>query len=187
VQRKSALGPVIYLHFLKWLQTIRIGWSNYLAYKVNFVLLVIGPTLVFFFIKYNLWSAIYSVEGVDQIEGYNLSTMLSYQVWVMIVSFLAQSYQSMNLAEDIRLGRISSYLIYPFNFWNFHAANFIAIQGVQFFVALFTLLAVLLAGITSLADVSSVIRGLTLSWLVGLLWFQISFIIGLAAFWLEET
>ncbi|MFW7379136.1 MAG: ABC transporter permease [Oligoflexus sp.] len=171
----------------KWLQTMRIAWSNYLAYKLNFLLLVIGPTLVFFFIKYNLWTSIYGMEGVDSIQGYDLDSMLAYQVWVMIVSFLAQSYHSMNLAEDIRLGRISSYLVYPFNFSSFHLANFIAIQGVQFIVSLVTVTTVLLAGLISLPDILQILKGLSMSWLVGLLWFQISFIIGLAAFWLEET
>src|SRR5690606_15115581 len=98
----------------KWLQTIRISWTKQMAYKINFVLLIIGPTVVFFFIKYNLWSSIYGMEGVENIQGYDLPKMLTYQVWVMIVAFIAQGYNSMNLAEDIRLGRISSYLIYPF-------------------------------------------------------------------------
>jgi ABC-2 type transport system permease protein len=43
----------------KWLATIRISWSRQLAYKLNFLLLVIGPTLVFFFVKYNLWRSIF--------------------------------------------------------------------------------------------------------------------------------
>ena len=172
----------------KWLQTIKIGWSNQLAYKLNFVLLVIGPTLVFFFIKYNLWTAIYQLQDVDTIQGYNLSQMLSYQVWVMIVGFLAQSYNSMNLAEDIRLGRISSYLIYPFGFWSFHTANFFATQLIQFIVAAITLaFSAVFFDFVSLPTLTSLLSGLLIALLVGLLWFQISFIIGLVAFWLEET
>lgn len=176
-----------YLHLLKWLQTIRIGWSQYLAYKLNFILLVIGPTVVFFFVKYNLWTAIYAMDGVESIQGYSLQGMLEYQVWVMIVGFLAQSYNSMNLAEDIRLGRISSYLVYPFGFWSFHAAKFLAIQGVQFFVAVTTFLLVLPSDFFSFPSIGDLLKGLTLAWLIGMLWFQISFVIGLAAFWLEET
>ena len=43
----------------KWLETIRISISKVMAYRLNFLLQIIGPTLVFFFIKYNLWSSIY--------------------------------------------------------------------------------------------------------------------------------
>lgn len=171
----------------KWWQTIQIGWTKYLAYKLNFVLLVLGPTLVFFFIKYNLWTAIYDLEGLEQIQGYDLDSMLAYQVWVMVVGFLAQSYNSMNLAEDIRLGRISSYLIYPFGFWQFHTANFIAILAVQTLVAAFTVMLVTIANLIPPADFYYLIQGVLIAWVVGFLWFQIAFIIGLMAFWLEET
>jgi ABC-2 type transport system permease protein len=174
-------------HAAKWLQTFRIGCSNYLAYKLNFLLLIIGPTLVFFFIKYNLWTSIYAMDGVETIQGYTLQGMLEYQVWVMILAFLAKSYNSMNLAEDIRLGRISSYLVYPFGFWNFHAANFLAVQSIQFGVAALTFAFVWLTGFIQAAGLVALVKGTVLALLVGFLWFQISFLIGLAAFWLEET
>ena len=92
----------------KWTQTMQVAWTNQLAYKLNFLILIIGPVFVFFFIKYNLWSSIFAMEGITTIEGYNLPSMLEYQVWVMIVSLLSHSYNNMKLAEDIRLGRISS-------------------------------------------------------------------------------
>lgn len=171
----------------KWQQTVSIGISNYLAYKLNFLFLIIGPTLVFFFIKYNLWSAIYDMDGVETIQGYDFKTMLSYQVWVMIVGFLAQSYNSMNLAEDIRYGRISSYLIYPFSFWSYHTARFIGVQIIQLFISALTLISVISFGAISLPSLKAFISGFVLASLVGFLWFQISFLIGLLAFWLEET
>ncbi len=171
----------------KWQQTMKMSWSNQLAYKLNFFLLVIGPTLVFFFIKFNLWTAIYGLQDVETIQGYDLQQMLSYQVWVMIVGFLAQSYNSMKLAEDIRLGRISSYLIYPFGFWSFHTASFFAIQIIQLLVAGVTLGFALAFGLVDPPSLTALLSGLLVSSLVGMLWFQISFIIGLMAFWLEET
>lgn len=170
----------------KWLQTISVGVSQYLAYKLNFVLLILGPTLVFFFIKYNLWTAIFAMDGVDQIRGYDLSTMLQYQIWVMVVGFLAQSYNSMNLAEDIRLGRISSHLIYPFSFWSYHASRFISIQIVQVFITALSIGIALSFGLIPF-DVLPLAKGVLLSLFVGFLWFQISYLIGLLAFWLEET
>jgi ABC-2 type transport system permease protein len=138
----------------KWMATVRISWSKHLAYKLNFVLLVIGPTLVFFFVKFSLWKAIFSLEGVTTLQGYDLRRMLNYQAWTLLVGLLAQGYNSMNLAEDIRLGRISAYLVYPFGFWPFQTASFLAFQGLQLLVSAVTLLLL---------------------------------VVGLAAFWLEET
>jgi len=82
----------------KWMATVRISWSKHLAYKLNFVLLVIGPTLVFFFVKFSLWKAIFSLEGVTTLQGYDLRRMLNYQAWTLLVGLLAQGYNSMNLA-----------------------------------------------------------------------------------------
>ena len=171
----------------KWWATIRISWSRQLAYKVNFLLLVIGPTVVFFFVKYNLWRSIYAIEGLESIQGYDLQAMLRYQIWGMMVGFLAQGFQNMNLSEDIRLGRISAYLVYPFGFWPFHTAGFIAFQVLQILVALVTL--GILRGTGMLGELHwwNLLQGASFSLLMGFFWYQISFLLGLAAFWLEET
>ncbi|MBT9544014.1 MAG: ABC-2 family transporter protein [Candidatus Sericytochromatia bacterium] len=172
--------------YQKWTATIKIAWSKQLAYKLNFILLVIGPVLVFFFIRYNLWSAIYKIEGITTLQGYNFEQMLAYQVWVMIVGFLGLGYNGMNLAEDIRLGRISAYLIYPFGFWQFHACGFLAFESIQFLVSALTLGAVAAMHWVQLSPLP-LIQGLVFCFCVALFWFQINFMIGILAFWLEET
>ena len=174
----------------KWWATLRVSWSQYLAYKLNFLLLVIGPVLVFFFIRYNLWASIYRLEGIETIQGYTFAEMLAYQVWVMVIGFLGQGYNGRNLAEDIRLGRISAYLIYPFSFWRFHAGNFLAFQGIQIGVSWVTILAVASQGWVSLSGTSAwmhIASGFLFTLCVGFFWFQMSYIIGILAFWLEET
>lgn len=176
--------------FSKWWATFRVSWTQYMAYKLNFVLLVVGPVLVFFFIRYNLWKSIYTLEGIETLQGYDFATMLTYQVWVMIIGFLGQGYNGRNLAEDIRLGRISSYLIYPFSFWRFHAGNFLAFQGIQMLVSVVTLFAVVTQGWVSLNTAQqglSIITGFLYTLCVGFFWFQMSYIIGIMAFWLDET
>ena len=99
------------LNFEKWWVTIKVSWVKYTAYRVNFFLQIIGPSLVFFFIKYNLWSSIYSQKPGLVIKGLDFSQMINYHMWAFIVSLVAQGHGSWNLSDDIRLGRISSYLI----------------------------------------------------------------------------
>lgn len=171
----------------KWTQTMQVAWSNQLAYKLNFLMLVLGPVVVFFFIKYNLWSSIFSMPGVTRIQGYDLLSMLEYQVWVMVVGLLAQSYNNMKLSEDIRLGRISSYLIYPFGFWQFHTASFFGTQVIQIIVSIVTVLVVTVAGFRLNLSIEQTPVAVVFCMLVSLLWFGISFILGLVAFWLDET
>lgn len=171
----------------KWIQTIKISWSNLLAYRLNFLLLILGPAFVFFFIKYNLWYSIYQGNTSVIIGGYTLDQMIHYQFFTLITALIAQSSNAMNLSSDIRLGRISVFLIYPFNFWQYHCAHFLAFQSLQMAVGLFSILAFLGFGLINQLTVLDCFYGFSFCTLVGILWFSIQYLIGLMAFWLEET
>lgn len=171
----------------KWLQTIRISWSTQTAYRLNFFLQVIGPSLVFFFIKYNLWSSIYNGSQDLVIQGYSFSEMINYHAWSLVVSLIAGGYASHNLAEDIRMGRISTYLIYPFNFWEFHTASFISFQFLQTFISLITIVSIFLLGIFESITLASLINGYVFCFLVSMMWFTLQYMTGILSFWLEET
>ncbi|ATH08431.1 hypothetical protein BIY24_10865 [Halobacteriovorax marinus] len=171
----------------KWIQTIRISWSTLTAYRVNFFLQVIGPSLVFFFIKYNLWSSIYRGAEDLIIQGYSFTQMINYHAWSLVVSLIAGGYASHNLAEDIRMGRISTYLIYPFNFWEFHTASFISFQFMQTFISAITILSIFLLGIFESLTLASLLSGYLFCFLVSLMWFSLQYMTGILSFWLEET
>ncbi len=174
-------------YLLKWWQTIRISWSKYTAYRLNFFLQVVGPFLVFFFIKYNLWSSIYEGSSTPVIKGYNFSDMMHYHIWTLIISLLGQGYAAMNLSEDIRLGRISSYLIYPFEFWEFHTAGFVSFQILQVFVSSITLCLAVFFGFIEFPSLSIILTGFSFTLFMGMFWFTMQYFTGLLAFWLEET
>ncbi len=158
-----------------------------MAYKINFLLMIIGPALVFFLIKYNLWVSIYSLEGITEIKGYTLEAMIGYQAWVLLVELLAKTSNGRNLAEDIRLGRVTTYLIYPFDFWKFHSASFLGTQVVQCVIFSLTFVIVLFAGLIEPAGVFQFLAGVGFALLVGILWYSVQFFVGMMAFWLEET
>ena len=174
---------------LKWWQTIKMHWSNTMVYRVNFLLMVVGPVLVFFFVKASLWYSIFQGNMHSKIGSYTLPDMLSYHLWTMIVMLISRSYNFGKLSEDIRLGRISTYLIYPFSLWEFQATNFISRLVIQLFIALISLLFLLTAFSSYFNGIIAVnfIKGLSLTILVGAFWFSMQYLIGLLTFWLEET
>jgi len=180
------MSTVLGLEARKWAQTMSIAFSDKLAYKFDFTLYVLGPSIVFFLIKYNLWTSIYEFQETPVIQGYDLNLMLQYQAWILIVSFLAQGHTSLQLAQDIRLGQITSYLLYPFSFWRYHTAAFLALQVIQILVAAVTLGALIASGLLPFS-IELIIRGTLFSLAVGFLWFAFQFATGLLAFWLEET
>lgn len=173
--------------FPKWMITIKTSWSNLLTYRLNFFLQVIGPSLVFFFIKYNLWWAIYSSHNGATIKGMTFNQMMNYHVWALITSLIYRGHNSNSLSEEIRLGKISTYIIYPFNFWEHQTCQFLAFSSLQLFVSLITFFVLFFSGIVALPDFSSVFLGISFSLLAGFLWFLIQYCCGLMAFWLEET
>jgi ABC-2 type transport system permease protein len=171
----------------KWIQTMRISWSQLTAYRFSFFLQVIGPSLVFFFIKYNLWSSIYNGDSTQIIQGYTFNEMITYHAWNLIVSLIAGGYASHNLAEDIRLGRISSYLIYPFNFWEFHTASFLSFQLLQTIISFITIAFVSSIGLIEIVSTEALIQGYIFCFIVSLMWFTLQYMTGILSFWLEET
>ena len=174
-------------NLIKWWQTIKISIIKYTAYRLNFFLQIIGPALVFLFIKYNLWVAIFDSTGTETIKGYTLSAMLTYHVWAFIVSQLAQGHTALNLALDIRMGRISTYLIYPFNFWEFHTASFLGFQMIQLCVTVFAIIFFSIVGVLPSTDIMTLLNGIGVCLFVSLFWFSLQYLTGVMAFWLEET
>lgn len=170
-------------------QTMKVTWSNLMVYKVNFFLHTLGPVFVFFFIKFSLWTSVFKGDFETLIGNYDLKTMLTYHLWTMIVILISRAYNSEKLSEDIRLGKISTYLIYPFSFWEYHASRYLAHLGLQSLIALFTSLILYLGlgGYISGVTLEHFFYGFLLSLLVSFFWFSLHFLIGLGAFWLEET
>ena len=174
-------------HTSKWIQTMKISWVKTTAYRLNFFLQVIGPALIFFFVKYSLWKTIYQSSQDEIIQGYTFSAMITYHIWSFVVSMIGQGHTALNMAVDIRMGRISSYLIYPFNFWEFHTASFLSFQVLQVFISIITLGIFLFTGILDSLSPLNFLLGLSASIYVSIFWFVLQYLTGIIGFWLEET
>lgn len=181
------LRPISASDFQKWWITIQISWVKHTAYRLNFFLQIIGPALVFFFVKYNLWSSIYAGNESLVIKGFNFEQMINYHIWAFVVALVAQGHGSWNLAEDIRMGRISSYLIYPFNFWEFHTASWLSFQVIQMVIASLTLGIISYFGLVIFPNAQTFAIGVAYTLFISLFWFTLQYLTGVLAFWLEET
>ena len=172
--------------FSKWWQTFVVCWSKHTSYRLNFFLQIIGPSLVFFFVKYHLWSSIYQGRDDIVLKGYNLDSMITYHLFAMLVSLLGQGFATQNLSEEIRLGKITSYLIYPFEFWAFHTASFISFQVLQSIIFFITISCLTLFNIVQI-DMNSILTGFIYCQFIGFFWYCLQYMTGIIAFWLEET
>jgi len=176
------------VYLAKWAATIQVTWSNLLVYRMNFLLQTLAPLFVFLVVKLSLWYKIMG-DGSTVIMGYGFHQMVSYHLWILITSILVFNSNGTRISEDIRMGRITSYLIYPFQLWEFHAASFLARTVVQLLIAAVTLFGVFLIFQPwfVLPELQTLVSGLLLVLLAAVFWFWTHFIIGLVGFWLEET
>jgi ABC-2 type transport system permease protein len=178
---------MVILELRKWHKTITSSISRYMAFKVDFFLMLVAPSLVFVAINYNVWRAIYQTQAGKSIAGFSMDQMLHYQCWSFIVALLVRSHRTWNLSEHIRLGRITSFLLYPFDAWKFYSCEFIAFQLIQVMIASLSIVALQFFGFLPSFDLPTLGLGIAFCLLVSVLWFVCDFTFGLAGFWLEEV
>ena len=176
------------LEYLKWLQSLKTSLSKNLNYKINFLLMMVIPVFVFFAIKYNLWNSIYATNSYKSIQGYSLSKMIEYQFWILIFDLFVRShFFSQNISSDIRLGRISSFLLYPFGFISYQLSLFLSDKLIQFFIGCFSLLLAVSFAWIKIPVISILLKAGMFILMVNAFWFFTQLFIGFIAFWLEET
>ena len=179
---------MIKLMIAKWLQTIRTALSKHLAYRANFLLEVIGPVLAYLVLYYLVWNSIYDqYPAGHQINGFSQQGMIQYQFWNALIIIISQSYFAYNISEDIRLGKISTYLIYPFPFWSFHTCSFLAFQFIQLIIGTFAYIIFYVFDFLPFPGWETILKSLFYSQIVGFFWFSLQYTTGLIGFWLEET
>lgn len=116
-----------------------------------------------------------------------MDQMLHYQCWSFIAALLVRSHRTWNLSEHIRLGRITSFLLYPFEAWKFYASEFIAFQILQLFTAMLSVMCLRVFGLLPHLDPSTFVLGVLFASLASILWFVVDFTFGMIGFWLEEV
>jgi len=179
---------IVRLEYLKWIQSFKIALSKELQYKVHFLCTMTIPVGVFFFIKYNLWYSIYSINSYQQVQGYTLDEMIEYQFWILIIEIFSRShYFSENIGSDIRLGKISSFLIYPFGFINYKLSVFCAQKSIQLFVGIISLALALCFSWVCSPLISILLKAGLFILTINIFWFITQIMVGFLSFWLEET
>ena len=178
----------IHCEYLKWLESLKICLARNLNYKINFLLMMVVPVVVFFAIKYNLWNSIYASNAQKEIQGYTLSKMIEYQFWILIFDLFVRShFFSENISDDIRLGKISAFLLYPFSFISYQFSLFFSDKLIQFFIGLVCFALVLSIGWLEIPPLFHLLKAGFFILLICLFWFFVQMGLGFLAFWFEKT
>ncbi len=164
----------------------KISFKGAITYKFDFLvsLLMVPISLI---IYYFLWSSIFGYSGKDVINGYTLTSLISYYVLNMIVAMVTWSNVDQWIGEDVRSGDVITYVLLPVNFFSFHYFLELGFNIVNISVEL---IPVFLIGLVFFGlEVSSiwhVLLFLVAIILASFMYFTISFITGLSSFWVAK-
>ncbi len=120
-----------------YLQIIKGTIEEYMTYRLSFTLwrvrLVIQLLVVYF-----MWWALFS--GHHELFGYSQSAMLTYILFSSFVRPFVMGTRTQEVAEYIRSGSLSNYLVRPMNFLGFCASRDVADKLLNVLFALFEII-----------------------------------------------
>ncbi|MGQ9701950.1 MAG: ABC transporter permease [bacterium] len=156
------------------------------AYRINHIMsiLVIVLPLVFTLL---LWNAIFAES--ESIAGYTRMKIITYYILCVLIMDLTYAGVNYEIAEDIRKGKLSHYLIKPLSYLNHSFAVKIG-SNIPYFVISFitiflytTLVLRVFYLQTNFINILMFIMSLFFGFVLS---FIFTFIVSLTAFWLEE-
>ena len=113
------------------------GFRDATAYRLEFLLEVIGSAFVPCAVQWVLWYAMFQLGGATEVGGLTYADMLHYTLATLLFSQIRGGDHDFELAEMIRSGQLSNYLLRPVG-----VMEFVYIRGVapRLFIAGLSLL-----------------------------------------------
>jgi len=107
----------------KYWAIFKITWQNAVEYRMEFLAhMVLG--LITLLVMYFIWSAVF--EGRTYLGNYTFSSMMTYLVMVRFLHFVRRTSPVRIIADEIKEGKISAYLIKPVSYLRWWLAAFLA-------------------------------------------------------------
>ena len=165
---------------------MKIGFKIALAYRFHGVInLIMTPISLVVF--YFLWKSIYSYTGQTLIRGFTFQALIGYYVLSMIVAFLTWSHSDKWLEHQIRHGDLIFKLVQPLT----HIKNeYFSELGVHSFTVIMEIIPLFIIGVLffhlPLASITNTILFLVSLIMANVLYFQMTYLVGLSAFWLKR-
>lgn len=166
-----------------------LGWQDSLVYRFNalvWAMYAVLPSVTFMLV----WLATYQSKGGATIGGLNLSQMLTYYVCVTTLSVVITPNPEWDIAQAIRDGKITQFLVRPIDYYGYRVAQETSYQIIKSAMTLpaVALIVYFFRDYIKLPPLDFQHWGLFLfSALLsyGLLT-QIKFLLGISAFWIAE-
>jgi ABC-2 type transport system permease protein len=170
---------------LGWrLAALKNGLQDATAYRVEFLFEVLGSAFVPAAIQWVLWYAMFVLGGNKQVAGMTYQQMVSYTLVSLLFTQIRGGDLDFELAEMIRSGQLSNYLLRPIG-----VVEFVYIRGVasKLFLAGLCLAVGILAGSWAGLSPLHMIGAMFLALIGNIIHYQISSSLAAVAFLWEEA
>lgn len=124
----------------KYWAIFKVNWQKSFEYRADFIG-HLGMGIITFVVMYFVWGAVF--KGRDTFNGYTFSSMMTYVLLTKFLHFALRHNIGRQIAEEIKEGRISLYLIKPVSYIKWWFAIFLADRSFEFIIRL-TMLTVFL-------------------------------------------
>lgn len=174
----------------KYLAIAKATWQEYLTYRTNFLLEIIGGFITQLVII-AVWFAIFQDLGEETVGGYTLAQMITYLLGAgLINSFILQASQGDEINDDINRGYLSNFLTKPFRvplYWlvrDFCRRLLTLMLGIGEYLIIFLLFSKFLITPASFSFLLLCVLAIILG---GILHFFLFYIFSIIAFWMDQT
>ncbi len=170
---------------LQWrLAALKNGFQDATAYRVEFLFEILGSALVPAAIQWVLWYALFQLGGATQVAGMSYMDLIHYTFVSLLFSQVRGGDHDFELAEMIRSGQLSNYLLRPVG-----VVEFVYIRGVAsrlFIAGLCLTLGVILAQFLGFSG-PRMIGAMFLALLGNIIHYQVGAALATTAFLWEEA
>jgi ABC-2 type transport system permease protein len=166
-----------------------LGWQDSLVYRLNalvWVFYAVLPSLTLMLV----WIAAYGSGDRSTIGGFDLSQMITYYLFVTALSVVITPHPEWEMAQHIRDGRITQFIVRPVGYYGYRLAQETSYQIMKSALMLpaFGLMAWGFREYIQLPpfDAGRIALFLLSAFLAYMLLTQMKFLMGISAFWVAE-
>ncbi len=170
---------------IEWrLAALKNGFQDATAYRIEFLIEVLGQAAVPVVTQLVIWYAIFKMGGAQSVGGLDYTQLVTYSLFSLLFSQIRGGDLDFELAEMVRTGALSNYLLRPVS-----VVEFIWIRGSapKLFLSGICLLIGMVAAATAGLDPTRMAGAMFLALIGNIIHYQLSAALASIAFYWEEA
>jgi len=171
----------------KYWEVFKISWENSLVYRLNFVLWRVRSVLQLLLVYFIWWTVF---QSQNEIFGYTQSSILTYILAAALIRAIVLSSRVSDLMNQINDGSVVNFLVKPLGVIKYYFVRDFAdkLLNISLVILEIGLIILFLRPKILIQTELNIILLFILASLLGIiLYFCISFVISLLAFWMENS